>query len=359
MYKLPHSSARYLLSFIFLLMISCSKQNTLSTVPRQETGSEYVIQVPPSILFWGRGAVVPSAPPYQSSGRVGAFSFAINGKGYVGAGLPAFNGNGNDVWQYDPATLTWSQVSNFPGAARYYSASFVINNDAYVCTGNTDGDFYNDVKENWQYDQTTNTWIQKTNFPGKARAAAVAGAINGMGYVGTGAGNNKVSTSDWWQYNPANDSWTQKASIPGSKKAGAAAFTSTEGGGRIYVCAGADNVDLDGGINVFRDLWEYTPSSNSWRQRANFPASARAFAVGISAMNTGIVGTGYLNPGTIGFNDWWQYLPSSNTWHQLPSMQGTRDWAMGFAIGNTVYAGTGYNGGGLNDFWGLTFPSTP
>jgi N-acetylneuraminic acid mutarotase len=357
-------SKKYILLVSFLvMMLSCSKQNISPVAPEQKTASDKLVVGPVSISAWLRGAAVPAADPNQQTpGRAGAFSFAINGTGYVGAGL-TYNGNGNDVWQYDTLTRTWSQVSDFPGKARYYSSSFVVNNNAYVCTGNIDGDYQQDVKENWQYNQQTNVWTKKANFPGKARSAAVAGTANGMGYVGTGARENKNGTNDWWEYNPVSDSWTQKASLPGSPKAGAASFVaaSTAGVEKIYVCAGANSVDLAGAINVFNDLWEYNPSTDKWRQRANLPASARVFPVGISGVNNGIVGTGLANPSQYGIlNDCWEYLQSSNTWLQLANVPVPRWAAVGFALGNTPYIGAGRTlGGPVNDFWGLTSTSTP
>jgi N-acetylneuraminic acid mutarotase len=365
--QLQPSNKYFLLASFLVIILSCSKQNISPVVPEQKTASDKLVVGPISISVWLRGADVPAAPPYQQfPGRAGAFSFAINGTGYVGAGLPNSNGNGNDVWQYDTLTRTWSQVSDFPGKARFYSSSFVVDNNAYVCTGNIDGDYQQDVKENWQYNQQTNVWTKKANFPGKARSAAVAGTVNGMGYVGTGARENKNGTNDWWEYNPGSDSWTQKASLPGSPKAGAASFvaTSTVGVVKIYICAGSNSVDLDGGISVFNDLWEYNPSTDKWKQRANLPASPRAFAVGISAVDHGIVGTGFANPSQFGkLNDCWQYLQSSNTWQQLPNVPGPRWLATGFALGNIPYIGTGVDDpsqGSLNDFWGLTTsPSTP
>jgi N-acetylneuraminic acid mutarotase len=364
--QLPPSNKYILLVSFLVVIISCSKQNISPVDPEQKTASDKLVVGPVSISIWLKGAAIPAAPPYQQfPGRAGAFSFAINGTGYVGAGLPDDNGSGNDVWQYDTLTRTWSQVSDFPGKAHFYSSSFVVGNNAYVCTGNTDGEFYNDVKENWQYNQQTNVWTKKANFPGKARSAAVAGAVNGKGYLGTGARENKNGTNDWWEYDPASDSWTQKASLPGSPKAGAASFVaaSTVGVQKIYVCTGANSVDLDGGLTVSNDLWEYNPSTDNWRQRANLPASPRAFAVGISGVNNGMVGTGLVNAGQYGkLNDCWQYLQSSNTWQQLPNVPGARWAAIGFALGNTPYIGTGApspSGGPVNDFWGLTSTSTP
>ena len=205
---------------------------------------------------------------------------------------------------------------------------------------------------------------KRPTFQAKRGVRQLPARLMGRGTVGTGARENKNGTNDWWEYNPVTDLWAQKASLPGSPKAGAASFVaaSTVGVVKIYVCAGANSVDLAGAINFFNDLWEYNPSTDKWRQRANLPASARVFPVGISGVNNGIVGTGLANPSQYGIlNDCWQYLQSSNTWLQLANVPVPRWAAVGFALGNTPYIGAGLTlGGSVNDFWGLTtIPLTP
>src|SRR4030066_2403834 len=108
---------------------------------------------------------------------------------------------------------SWTQKTSFGGAARgYLPAGFSIGTKAYVGIGYNSSTYYNDF---WEWDQTTNTWMQKANFIGSARIAVVSFAINGKGYVGTG---QFVSTNynTFYEYDPVTNIWTAKASFPGT-----------------------------------------------------------------------------------------------------------------------------------------------
>ena len=42
------------------------------------------------------------------------------------------------------------------------------------------------AKDFWEYDPIANTWTQKADFGGTARAVAVGFSIGSKGYIGTG-----------------------------------------------------------------------------------------------------------------------------------------------------------------------------
>src|SRR5437868_13342881 len=102
-------------------------------------------------------------------------SFSIGTKGYVVGGSNAPVVYTGDTWEFDPAFNAWAQKANFGGGTTSSSASFVVNNKAYICCG------ANPAMQNWlwQYDPAMNIWIQKANFPGGTRAYNVSFAING------------------------------------------------------------------------------------------------------------------------------------------------------------------------------------
>ena len=55
-------------------------------------------------------------------------------------------------------------------------------------------------------------WTQKAAFPGTSRHLAVAMAVDGKGYFGTGYdGTDRLN--DFWEYDPVANSWTQKADL--------------------------------------------------------------------------------------------------------------------------------------------------
>jgi hypothetical protein len=71
------------------------------------------------------------------------------------------------------------------------------------------------------YDPATDTWTQKADLPGAARSSAVAFTAAGKGYVGTGYdGIDKLK--DLYEYDPAKNIWTKKADFAGSARYDAA-----------------------------------------------------------------------------------------------------------------------------------------
>ena len=42
-----------------------------------------------------------------------------------------------DFWQYDPSSNTWIEFTNFSGGVRFGAKSFVAGNAAYIMNGST------------------------------------------------------------------------------------------------------------------------------------------------------------------------------------------------------------------------------
>ena len=85
---------------------------------------------------------------FPGRSRQGAIAFVLNENGtdygYVGCGFhiddEGRNIYLNDFWRYDPLNNKWAQVSGYGGNKRNGAASFVIDNKAYICSGeNADG----------------------------------------------------------------------------------------------------------------------------------------------------------------------------------------------------------------------------
>src|ERR1051326_2075685 len=107
----------------------------------------------------------------------------------------------------------WIQKANFGGTARWAATGFAIGNKGYIGTGN-DAVLSNEL---WEYDQPTNSWTQKANFGGAARWAAVGFSIGTKGYIGTGniSYSRANPQQDFWEYDQLTDTWAQKANFPG------------------------------------------------------------------------------------------------------------------------------------------------
>src|SRR5438477_24815 len=80
----------------------------------------------------------------------------------------------------------------------------------------------------------------------------------------------------------AQDTWTQKADFGGTERKWAIGLTI---GAKGYIGTGGHDI-------LFKDFWEYDPSTNTWVQKADFGGSARQVPVGFSIGHKGYVGTG-------------------------------------------------------------------
>lgn len=312
--------------------------------------------------------------------REGAVSFVINNKLYVGTGDEKA-----DWWQYDPSTNVWIQKASLPAPGRSFATGFSIGNKGYIATGSKvkriplgNNTYVLDslMKDVWEYDPVTDNWTRKADFGGLGRARAVAFVLNNKAYMGSGEifganypimGNGPANRAakDFGVFDPVANTWTQLADIP-FRRINAIAFT---GNGKGFIGTGFYNTyrtipqyDTDPGHIIeggnLQDLWAYDTAANAWSKKSDFPGGKR---MGLSVFEIGdtlytIAGAETAN------NQWpsdtdmikrdvWAYNTVTDTWVQKPNFPGT---ARRYAIAGTV-AGKGYVGtGGVADLWEYT-----
>ncbi len=198
--------------------------------------------------------------------RARASAFTIGNKIYMACGMGWGGNEMKDFWEYDIPTNTWLQKPDFPGVARYAAVAFVIGNKGYIAAGGNINGSLNDL---WEYDPAISTWLQKASLPNK-REEAFSFAIGNKAYVGGGNGfmlgpnNTTIAYSDLWEYNSTTNSWVQKASIPDllGRNMSVGAAMNNKG----YVGMGCDaNQTMNR-----QSFWEYDPASNTWTAKANF-----------------------------------------------------------------------------------------
>ncbi|MBO9702606.1 MAG: T9SS type A sorting domain-containing protein [Sporocytophaga sp.] len=210
--------------------------------------------------------------------------------------------------------------------------------------------------------QTPDSWTKKNhvgfNKPDAplSRFGAVGFSINNKGYIGAGK-NDNGNQIDFWEYDPITNVWTQKADFIGGGRYNAVGFSISNKG---YVGTGNAGLgvlyDNQKGFKV-KDFYEYDPVTNQWTQKADFAGEARQAAVGFAIGDKGYIGTGTNgNP----LNDFWEYNPSTDTWSKKKDFPGkARFGACGFAIQNKGYLGSGNIGDNIeyddpekvSDFW--------
>lgn len=270
---------------------------------------------------------------------------AINNKAYMGLGH--YNGAGvnilyDDWWEYDPSTNAWTQKADYMGGDCYHAAGFTIGNIGYVGTGRTSAIGSILVQDFFKYDPVTNTWTPIASFAGVGRRGAVSFVVDDIAYVGTGE-SNSGRVGSFYKYEPLIDTWTQVSSIPSSDRTSAVAFSIDAYG---YVGTG----DMSTGPT--NDFWQYDPNTDTWTQKPNVGPQIRQEASGFALEGKGYIGTGLNDFTGDNFSDMWEYDPTTETWSQIEDFQGTsRRYLTCITLNGNAYAGLGTNGVNFSDFW--------
>ena len=184
------------------------------------------------------------------------------------------------------------------------------------------------------------TWTRKNDFPGIGRYKAVAFSANGKGYFGTGAYGDILGRpdylNDFWEYDPATDSWTQKKDVPGLARAGAVAFSINNQG---FVGTGTNNIDWSQDLNYHHlsDFYRYDPATDSWTRIADFAGGECYSGAAFSLDGMGYVGTGFRDKNSPIGSDFWGYDPTNNSWTAIDSFPRQSYMAGGFSDGTNGY----------------------
>jgi N-acetylneuraminic acid mutarotase len=166
------------------------------------------------------------------------YSHSYNGKGYV-----FVSGGANKIVEYNPITDTYIEKTACPsttitGGKKF---SFISGNKIYVGLGSP-GNSYDEL---WEYNITSDSWVQKTNSP-QGYNDCLSFVINDNFYIGTGivdGANNYL----FYKYNIPTNTWTQITDPVQFIKVGGFAFAIDN---KAYAC---------GGVTV-SEVWEFDPS---------------------------------------------------------------------------------------------------
>ena len=148
----------------------------------------------------------------------------VGDKIFIGCGSNN-TGNLGDWWEYDIPNDVWQQKIDLPANDRHHPFYFGIGNYAYVGFGhgsvigpgsnpNSNSNIYNDF---YRYDPSNDSWLQLSDFPSESRVAGTQFSYNGKGYILSGDGDNHgpLDSGEFWEYETSTDSWLQLNSHPG------------------------------------------------------------------------------------------------------------------------------------------------
>ncbi len=197
--------------------------------------------------------------------RYQALGFSVKGRGFVGGGQDKSLTAYKDFWEYLPTTNEWVKRPSMGGSKRRNPFVMIIGDYAYIGGGYDYGSSTYPT-DFWKFDvsqvDSGNPWIaldaldQRDNVGNaetepKSREQAVAFVIGGMGYIT--AGTLGYAQGDTWQYDPTTDNWLEFYSLnsEASSRYGAFGFAVGNYG---YITTGSN------GSQQFDDVWKFDPT---------------------------------------------------------------------------------------------------
>lgn len=130
----------------------------------------------------------------DTHGYVG-FGFEINSDSYV-----------NELYKYDPTKDVWQRSYSFLelGASRIGLASFTAKDKLYVGLGQSETNF--DRATLYEFNPLSEGWIEVSSLPGAARSFGTSFSVDDKGYIGMGmtfhVEGQIDKLKDFWQYTP-------------------------------------------------------------------------------------------------------------------------------------------------------------
>jgi N-acetylneuraminic acid mutarotase len=268
---------------------------------------------------------VPVASPPSNFITDHTYGFALDGKGYLVAGINANGQVTNSFFEYDPVVDEFTRIGNFPGFARGFAIGDTWDGKAYFGFGASTNRF----DDLWVYDPAVGEWEQLASCPCEERIHPAMVAHNGKVYVGLGGGQ-LGDLDDWWIYDIETDTWEVGPRFPGATRHHPYQFGI---GDFIYVGFG------HGGPNIYNEWYRYDPANEVWDEVATLPAQGR-----VAGQQFAWEGKGYILSGegeqhsTMETGEFWSYDPELDEWEELPPHPGNSRWApASFVLNDEVY----------------------
>jgi N-acetylneuraminic acid mutarotase len=111
-------------------------------------------------------------------------------------GSSGFIKSNSQLFEYKADLDQWIEREAFPGLAVGGSGSFCVDGNGYIVAGYGPAGLSDVTKEVWRFNIASNTWTQMNDFPGSGRRFCVGLDVNNRGYFGLGT--NGINFNDWW-----------------------------------------------------------------------------------------------------------------------------------------------------------------
>jgi N-acetylneuraminic acid mutarotase len=351
MHTRPAKSHNQLITTRFMLSLKNNFAFALAMVVIagcDSAGPEPEPEPEPAILNWKQ------LPEFPGPGRQEAVGFWIGDKLYLGLGYgrpndPQITEELKDFYEYDALAKTWTKKADFPGDRISGPSSFSIGGKGYVGQDSNGG---NEREEHiWEYNPASDTWTLfgtygiGSNDSGDGRAQV----IDGKAYLDFGGGTIFV-------FNPAIRSFTLAIENPHPSNKYRRYAANFSLNGKLFVCTGSDS---NNSPTYTKTTFEFDPVTLSFTLKAYIPvsANARIMATGFAFDGKGYIlgGSAVVSGQGVILNDVWQYDQHSDSWKQFNDYPGSGRGRIFVAESDTrACVGAGYRElNFVKDFWML------
>jgi hypothetical protein len=288
-----------------------------SGLSQRESKKPLIDAESPTNCVWAAAAVVPIPILDEAAAAMGSNIFTFCG---ISNGVPTAN-----CYKFDGTT--WTAIAPYPAVAVEFASAVSDGTFVYIMNGARSGNIY--TTDVFRYDPASDTYTQlASNTVGTWNQTAVFfnGKIYKMGGNNTGGYQTALEI-----YDIATNTWTLGAPLPT-----AAGFASSWVQGNFIYIAGGINVTGVGGDKTYR----YDPAGNIWNDAAiaDLPTTrwgaAYVFYSDSVVLAGGYVGgdvTANISTSAIYYN------AATDTWIALPNMIGERARMNGAVLGGSFY----------------------
>jgi hypothetical protein len=187
--------------------------------------------------------ITPVTPPPPA--RKGHAAVGFRGKMYVFFGMTEEDGQPrflNDVWVYDPAANTWSQIpvsGTWPPARADHTATSCAGRILILGGVGDEGQ----LRDLWAFDPTSGTWERRADFPGGPIYGAALFPYGNYFFAYTGEPEGGL-----WIYSVEKDSWFYKHTEGAPPPRECFGWTPWDDG--LLICGGFSKLG-----NLLADCW--------------------------------------------------------------------------------------------------------
>jgi|GEM_PF-3324194 len=256
----------------------------------------------------------------------------------------------NDVWEYNPATKTWSLITTTgtaPSSRCGHRAIIYNSTNMYVIGGYNGSSYYNDVHE---LNLSTLVWTQKSPSGGPPATRAYHSATLAGSNITVFGGYNGSALNDVWRYSITGNSWTQRtvASPPSARYN----HTAIAYGATNYIFGGQN------GSTYYDEMWalylDSDPIFDTWTQKTDAPEARAGHVAVVSGSNV------FINGGTSGSDkkSTIVYSITGNSWDEKADSDDATVGACALLYGSYLYMFGGLISGSASDKFASYGPVT-